>query len=224
VVLIASIVLVFPNLQVAAGSSYDEVYNQVMNLLNSRLGLIQSIATIASGLVGVGLIIVFIRMRKRADVQEYLGINSLSLKGALVSLGTIIGLIAIIDLLFYLLGVTTNEGIVPDLYKSSIWPPLFWIAVVVFAPLFEEAFFRGFAFEGFRQSRLGTAGAILLTSFGWAIMHAVQYSFLSIVWIFVLGIALGIAKVRTKSLWAPFLMHAAVNFVATLGLAMHWNV
>jgi len=55
-----------------------------------------------------------------------------------------------------------------------VWVPLFGIAAVVFAPLFEEGFFRGFLFVGFKQSRLGSFGTILITSAAWAALH-IQY-------------------------------------------------
>jgi membrane protease YdiL (CAAX protease family) len=96
--------------------------------------------------------------------------------------------------------------------------------VVIFAPLFEESFFRGFLFEGFRQSRLGVTGAILLTSIGWALLHSLQYNIYSIIWIFMLGIAMGVVRVRTGSIWSTFIMHALVNIVATAEVAFKLSI
>ncbi|MFA5309692.1 MAG: type II CAAX endopeptidase family protein [Dehalococcoidales bacterium] len=222
VILVAGIALSMPELDQSLNT--QDIVDRVMDALNARLGLLQSIATIASGILGTGLILLFIRARRRADVQEYLGVNSLSLKSILVSVVTVIGLIAVFDGLAWWLGYSSGGGIVADVYNTSIWPPLFWIAVVVFAPLFEEAFFRGFLFAGFRQSPLGAAGAVALTALAWALMHALQYSLFSIGWIFVLGVAIGTVRHKTGSIWSAFIMHALVNFIATLSLAMNWNI
>jgi membrane protease YdiL (CAAX protease family) len=64
-----------------------------------------------------------------------------------------------------------------DAYRNTAWPPLFWIAVVIFAPAFEEFLFRGFSFIGLQKSRLGSAGATILTALVWAVLH-IQYNWL----------------------------------------------
>jgi membrane protease YdiL (CAAX protease family) len=64
---------------------------------------------------------------------------------------------------------------------------------VVFAPLFEEALFRGFVYEGFARSRAGVAGAIILTSIGWAALHF-YYAGFEMATIFVLGLVLGVVR------------------------------
>ena len=35
---------------------------------------------------------------------------------------------------------------------GSPWPPMLWIAAVIFAPVSEEVFFRGFVYQGLAQS------------------------------------------------------------------------
>ena len=58
----------------------------VMDAINNHLGLIQSLATIISGLVGLGLILIFIRSKKGESIKEYLGLNKISIKMALISI------------------------------------------------------------------------------------------------------------------------------------------
>lgn len=91
--------------------------------------------------------------------------------------------------------------------------------MVIFAPIFEEVLFRGFLFEGFRQSKLGPIGAIGLTALGWSLLH-IQYGFYGIATIFVLGIVLGIVRIKTDSLWSPLIMHAFNNLVAMILVAL----
>ena len=62
----------------------------------------------------------------------------------------------------------------------------------------------------------------LLTALIWALIH-VQYSAYEIAIIFIMGIMLGIVRLRTGSLWSAILMHAFMNFVATLQLALNMD-
>ena len=86
----------------------------------------------------------------------------------------------------------------------------------------EEILFRGFLFEGFRQSRIGVMGTIGLMAFVWALLH-LQYGVYDIATVFVLGLVLGIARFKTDSLWSPLLMHSFVNLIATLEVAINVN-
>jgi uncharacterized protein len=223
------IVIVIPTLgslfsHIAAGvSSADELTNLILDEINSKLGLYQSIATIVSGVAGAGLILIFIKARKGLNIAEYLGLNKISFKSVLASVGIVIGVMVVVNLALYLVGAQNTETIIDDIYNTAVWPPLFWVAVVIFAPLFEEALFRGFLFEGLRRSWWGVYGAISLTSFGWALLHGFQYSVGGIAYIFLLGIAIGIVRWKTNSIWNAFIMHAVVNLIATISLAANWN-
>jgi uncharacterized protein len=200
-------------------SSTEDLTKLIMDDLNARLGLWQSIATIFSGIIGTGLIIIFIRARKGAGIAEYLGLKRVSIRTILAVIAITVATIGLVDLVQFLLGVTNSEPVMNKIYTTSVWLPLFWIAVVMFAPLFEEALFRGFLFESLRQSWWGVYGAVMLTSFAWSILHGFQYGLGGIVYIFVLGIVMGIVRWRTKSIWTTFTMHAVVNLLASIALA-----
>jgi hypothetical protein len=107
-----------------------------------------------------------------------------------------------------------------NVYKASVIPILFWIAAVIFAPAFEESFFRGFLFVGLQQSRIGSAGAILLTAVAWAALH-IQYDFYGMATVLVLGIVLGIVRLKTGSLWSTLLIHAAWNLASMISVALY---
>lgn len=211
----------FQNL--GAGFSPDELAELLMDDLNSQLGFLQSIATIVSGAIGTGLILIFIRANKGANIAEYLGLRKISIKWALASAGITIAYLVLASLIETALGVQSDETIVNQIYDTSISPVLFGVAVVIFAPLFEEALFRGFLFEGLRQSWWGVYGAIMLTSFGWAMLHGLQYNLSGILYIFFLGIIMGVIRWKSKTIWSTFIMHAIVNLVATLSLATNWG-
>jgi uncharacterized protein len=223
------IVVMFPVIgslidQMGAGVAQpDEIFELIMDELNAKLGLWQSIATIVSGIIGTALILVFIRARKGPGITEYLGLKKISIKAVLASIGITIAYLGLATLLETLLGVQNEETIINQIYDTSISPLLFWIAVIIFAPLFEEALFRGFMFEGLRRSWWGMYGAIMLTSFGWALLHGFQYPVGGIVYIFLLGIIMGIVRWKTNTIWSTFIMHAVVNLVATISLATGSN-
>ena len=91
----------------------------------------------------------------------------------------------------------------------------FWmiVSVAVAAPIFEEMVFRGFVYGGFERS-LGAFPALLLSSMLFTVLH-VQYNWYELAQIFVLGMVLGWARMRTQSLFTPIVMHAANNAMAT---------
>ncbi len=87
------------------------------------------------------------------------------------------------------------------------------ILLVVMAPLGEELLFRGFLFGGLMQSRLGPLGAILVTSVLWSVIH-IQYDWMIVGVIFVIGIVLGAVRWLSGSLWPPIVAHGVMNALA----------
>ena len=110
-----------------------------------------------------------------------------------------------------------------DVYATTASPVLLWLAVVVFAPMFEEVLFRGFLYTGFRSSRIGVVGAVIITSLLWAGSH-LQYQLFAIILIFILGIILGIIRYKTGSIWVPMIMHGFNNLLAMIVLALDINI
>ena len=83
----------------------------------------------------------------------------------------------------------------------------------------EEIAFRGFLFRGLSASRLGIAGTLLVTSAAWALMH-VQYDWLGIAQIFLLGLLLGWLRWASGSTLLTIALHVMANFVAMLETAI----
>ena len=105
-------------------------------------------------------------------------------------------------------------------YATAGFTLLFWLALVVAAPLLEELFFRGFLFSGLERTWLKKVGTIALTAVIWAIIH-VQYGLWDIFWICIMGILFGIARVRTGSIYTPVALHMVLNLVATIETAYY---
>ncbi len=221
---LAVIAVIFPDLLSFLRSSpiqpdFYELMNTMINLLNTRMGLITSVAACASAIIGVGLIILFAGIRKGVGIAEYLGLKRITAKQILAVLGIMAGFIIISDGLGLLVDRSTSNEFMVNTYSTSVWPALLWVSLIIFAPIFEEAFFRGFLFEGFRQSRLGPVGAVGLTALAWAALH-IQYGIYDIAVIFLLGILFGVVRIKTGSLWSTIIMHAFTNMVALILLAL----
>jgi len=95
------------------------------------------------------------------------------------------------------------------LVRSQYW----WLLLamlVVGAPLFEELWFRGFLFPALAKSRIGVAGAAMVSSGLWAAMH-VGYPPQVLVVVFLIGLMLTSVLLRTGSLWLPVVCHAVYN-------------
>ncbi|GAA0401517.1 hypothetical protein GCM10009133_07910 [Cocleimonas flava] len=178
-----------------------------------------SVSQIPAAIIGTALIFFIIAKRKTLSIKNYLEFYPPRLKYLLVFLGLMI------------LGMMLMEGVniwldrptpefMTKVYLSATNLPLLWIAVGISAPFFEEILFRGFFFEGLRKSAFGTLGAVLLTSACWAIIH-VQYGWFEIISIFLIGILLAIAKLKSKSLYVPIAMHMLMNLTASLGMELN---
>lgn len=219
VAVIFTFVTVVPALRAGGGPpEFEAIYKAVEEAILSHTGLITSLSIIASAVIGGGFVLLMIRARGRAGIAEYLGLRRFSVRTAAVAVAATAGIIAFTALVSVFLDRST-AGVDLDMYGTSVWPALLWIAVVLVGPLFEEVFFRGFLFEGFRQSRVGAVGAIALTSVGWAMLH-IQYNLIGMGEILVMGIVMGIVRLKTGSLWSTIIIHVLNNFIALLLIAL----
>jgi membrane protease YdiL (CAAX protease family) len=159
-----------------------------------------------------------ILLRKGLGVRDYLALRSPPPRVYLLWFLLTSAYVAINDLILVALG----RPIVPE-FQLEMWrsisPVACFVFVVVLAPLLEEVVFRGFLLIGLRRSRLGAWGAVVLTALLWAVIHT-QYGWYEIAILFAVGLVLGYARLRHKSLLLPIAMHAFQNLVATIETAI----
>lgn len=217
-ILVQIVVGIFFVASKVASDSKQDVLRLVQNLGTN--GLFLALATFATSIVCVGLILLFIKIRKGSSPVEYLALDPISLKMLLRLLGISSGFILLSDGLTLLLGKSTIPQFMVDIYRTSLYPPLLGVALTLAAPGFEEIFFRGFILEGLRRSRIGNTGAVVLTAFVWAAIH-LQYTFYELAIIFVLGLLLAVARIKTGSLWSSFVIHAFSNFISMMETAVY---
>jgi len=182
-------------------------------------GLALSLATCVDTPVTIGLCLFFAWLKRGLPLREYFAVRGVTVKTLVVSVVALLIVSFGMDQIMQMLGRPIVPQFMVDVYRNAGSYPLLWLALLVGAPLTEEIFFRGFLFEGLRQSRLGGVGAILATAVVWAAIHQ-QYDAYGLGAIFVLGLLFGYARLKTRSILPPLLMHVVCNLVATLQVAL----
>ena len=182
-------------------------------------GLLIAIATCATGILCTLLILALVWMRRGIGIRDYLALRMPAARSVFAWLGIGIAVVVAIEGIRLLLGQETVPEFMISAYQTAVYKPLFWIALIVAAPLFEELFFRGFLFSGWLNSKLGGMGTIFLTTGVWCLIH-LQYDFTELFVVFVYGIVLGLSRWRTGSLITPLVIHCAINLGATLQVAL----
>lgn len=183
-------------------------------------GLLFSLATWVSMPLCLTMVVLLVKLRRQLSVREYLSLNQVPAKTYLAWTAIVLVFVIVSDGASWILGKSIVPEVMIEAYRTAVVPPLLWGAIIVAAPVFEELFFRGFFFRGIQQSRLGNVGAVLITSFFWSIIH-VQYDLPLIIWIFLLGILLGIARARSNSTYLVIALHALLNLIATIQVEMY---
>ncbi len=182
-------------------------------------GYILSVTTLVTALVCCSLIVGVIKLKKGSVLADYLRLRPVPLRTMARWAGYAVGMMVLSDLLTTFLG----RPIVPDVMlamyatASPVW--LFWLALVIAAPLFEETFFRGFLFRGLESSFIGPIGTIVVTAALWAVIH-VQYDAYGIATVFAMGLLFGAARAFTGSLLVPLGLHALTNLASTIEAAV----
>ena len=90
---------------------------------------------------------------------------------------------------------------------------------ILLAPLVEELFFRGFLYPVLAR-RFGLAAAVLLTSFGFMLIHTSQLAgtWLPLLILFCVGVIFTLARAFTGSVAVPFVIHTFYNATLFAGL------
>jgi membrane protease YdiL (CAAX protease family) len=124
------------------------------------------------------------------------------------------------------LGVALHAPEVPDPVKGLITGRLSLFTVmafaVVFGPIYEELFFRGFLFPLLAKT-FGAAGGIILSAIPFALLHGPQnrWAWQQVTMVGIAGLAFGFVRYRTSSTAASTILHSCFNltqFVAFLAL------
>ena len=197
----------------AAKTQHPELNLEVYAKSLSSNGLCLTVITVVSGLVCIPMTLWFAKLRKNISVKNYIGFKEPSKSEWVKWLLALGAFLFLSEMLSLLLHRPIVHPFMIDAYKTASFLPGLLFAMIIVAPIFEEIFFRGFLFQGFRYSKLGPIGAIGITSLFWAVMH-VQYDVYGITTIFALGLLFGTARLKTDSIHLLMVMHSLVGLVA----------
>jgi membrane protease YdiL (CAAX protease family) len=169
------------------------------------------------------LVVAYAARRAGCSPADYLALRWPKRAELIIGILIVAVLLPVGDLTSWLTGRDLIPPAVVDTYRTArasgvLTMLLLAIALVIAAPLMEEILFRGFLLPGYAQSPLGVAGAIVLTSVGWAVMH-IQYEWYYIGQIVLLGCVLGWLRWRSGSTILTIILHGIVNAAALVQVA-----
>jgi membrane protease YdiL (CAAX protease family) len=203
-------------LQAAMGAGMENALHTLgwvepeQNTQALHFAIITCITTVLCG----ALVVAAAGLRDGIDPRAYLGIRTVpgreSLRWVLVTLI----IVAQTDLALYLVKGELLPAQWVEVYRTVQSPLLFWFALTVATPVFEELLFRGFVFEGIRASPLGGFGAVAITALVWTLVHH-EYDPLEFSMIFIIGLMLGVARLRTGSILLTMGMHMLHNLISS---------
>lgn len=106
---------------------------------------------------------------------------------------------------------TIGLSVPADIAKQPEWTTTLIRAItsMIFAPILEEVFYRGFCLNGLRK-RYGTLFAVLITSTLFSIAHVPG----DLVSVLLLGLGTALVYINTGSIYAPIAVHFGYNLFA----------
>lgn len=167
-------------------------------------------ASAASGLVTVGVIALWLVIRKRS-FRSTLRIHALPVRHSACALGLGVGMYITVGHLLSVIplpeSMLEEYNVLVAEQMTGVDPLMSVVTLVLVAPLAEELTFRGMC--GGALERAFPAWAVILWQGAiFALIHMVPYQ---ILYVFPVGIVLGIVYFWSGSMLAPLLMHAAFN-------------
>jgi hypothetical protein len=194
-------------------------HRQQANLMGFD-GVLLTIGVLASVPAEVAVLAGAAKLRRWLSLV-YLAINIPRRGEVIMAVACVMTVTIVFNALLYITGhdiVTPFQIEVYRTAKEAGWLLGLLLAIVVFAPIGEEIAFRGFLYRGWAYPGRELL-AIAAISLIWAVMH-IQYDWLGMAQIFVLGLLLGWFRWASGSTTLTILMHVLVNFEAMIETAI----
>ena len=159
------------------------------------------------------VLVSFILWRMKVRNISFASLGSFSLKRNDLFLGTLFLFlfIGLEEIYMWLLGIEIPKGFIDFMLSEPLILGL--ISVIIIAPIAEEFIFRGFLYSQLKITKLGSWGAVAVSSLLWTVIHF-QYEPLILVILFIFGIFLGYIRMAYSSLVLPIALHAINNTFA----------
>ena len=186
-----------------------------------RDGFILAFVTVVAGPAWIAVSALASRWRGwRA--RDYLALTVPRRGELLFGIACLGALLITFDVLTFASGRDVVPPFMRDAYlsaRNSNALVLFFIAVAIVAPITEEIVFRGFLFRGLSASFLGVGGTLIVTSAAWTAMH-VQYDWVILGQIFLIGLVLGWLRWASGSTLLTIVLHMLTNLAASIQAAI----
>jgi len=179
-------------------------------------GTIVTLSVLALNPVTVAVLLAAVRLAK-ADPLDYLALVRPRTGDVTTGIGTLVVLIALCDAALYLSGAALVTPFQQQSFSTAAaegWLPAMLFAAIIVAPAGEEILFRGFLFRGFVRPDKPAWPGIVATAVLFALPH-VQYDWIGVLQIFVIGLFLGWMRWRSGSVLLTFMLHALFNLEGT---------
>ena len=165
------------------------------------------------------LVVLWIATRlSRTPFVDYLALRWPSWRMLAAGIAGMVLLMMAWEVISRVAGRESSPGFMMDVLKTARADGALWLLVFAFcvaAPITEEFFARGFLYRGWSESFLRPAGAILLSSAVWTMMH-LQYNGFFLAQVFSIGLLLGYLRYRSNSTWLTVVLHGLNNLAATV--------
>ncbi|HZP78683.1 MAG TPA: CPBP family intramembrane glutamic endopeptidase [Pseudolabrys sp.] len=174
-------------------------------------------STLPLNLVVVAVALIAVRFA-RANPRGYLALVLPKRREVVTAVACLVLLIAASDALLFVTGQPVVTAFQLQSYTSAVAEgllPALLIVMIVVAPAGEEILFRGFLFRGFVRPGRPAWPGIAATAVLFAVSH-VQYDWVGILQIFVIGLFLGVMRWRSGSTLLTFFLHALINLEAAM--------
>jgi len=163
------------------------------------------------------------KKRKATTASAYLGFDKLPSKASFINFNlAILGYFIFSYFASNALAIETPQSMI-DIYNTTDYLFLLFIAVVIAAPIFEELIFRGFIFKGLENSPLGVIGAIFITSTLFTLIHLGQYDLTILAILFPLAVIIGLSRYRSGGIYLPIYLHFINNLYSAVHLYLFMN-
>jgi membrane protease YdiL (CAAX protease family) len=178
----------------------------------------------ALSMPAAALLLMLAARRAGPTAFRYVGLTMPAWRHFLVGLGLLAVVWCLAEVFFRLFPAYDQSPELIRDYRAILGNPaalaLYWITLTVTAPVFEEIIFRGFLMRGWSETRLGSVGAILLSSLVFAVVH-LQYNVPTMAMVFGLGLVFGLMRWRSGSTTVAIMLHATWNL--SCGLWFAWQ-
>ncbi len=190
-------------------------------------GVLVAISTLIAAPVQIAVLLFAVHLR-RWPVARYLALVLPGKREAIAAIGILVALTALLEGSLLVFGHDLVPPFQREIYpsaKAAGWLPALLIAIVLFGPTAEEIIFRGFMYRGLAREPGHEPYAILVLTVAFTALHAVQYDWVGLLQVFILGLFLGWVRWSTGSALLTILLHMLVNLEAMIvtALRLEWS-